>query len=97
MLRLLESKFRIDNLLLLDLQVFVEVVQLIIESDEGSSFFVELVFCSLVVVLTVRIFAQVLRRETYLLYTHRLFESSQLGLGLVMSGDGLIDLNLGTL
>jgi len=57
MFRLLESKFRVDNLLLLDLEIFVEVVQLIIESDEGSSFFVELVFCSLIVVLTVRICA----------------------------------------
>lgn len=62
MFRLLEPEFRINNLLLLDLEVFVEVIQLVIESDECSSFPVELVFCSLVVILTVRLCSPSLRK-----------------------------------
>jgi hypothetical protein len=72
----LETEFRIDNLLLLDLEVFIEVIELVVECDESGPFLIKLVFSSLVVILTVSRCCATLRREMYLLYTHRLLESS---------------------
>jgi hypothetical protein len=51
MFSLLETKFRIDNLLLLDLEIFIQVIELVVECDKGSPLFIELVLCSFVVVL----------------------------------------------
>jgi hypothetical protein len=33
MFRFLETEFRIDNLLFLDLEVFIEVIELVVECD----------------------------------------------------------------
>ena len=53
MFGLLESKFRINNLFLLELEILLKIIQFVVEGDECSSLFVELVLRSFIVVLSV--------------------------------------------
>jgi len=94
---LLQTKFGIDNLLLLDLEIFIQVIELVIECDKGSSLFIELVLCSFVVVLFISSVSERQKSSAYLLYLHRLFQSSELTLGLVGSRDRLRDFDFSSL
>jgi hypothetical protein len=87
---LLETKFGIDNILLLDLEILIQVIQLVIECDKSSPLFIELVLGSFIVILLI---SSVSARWSfaYLLDLHCFIKSGELSLGLVGSRDRLRD------
>lgn len=50
---LLETQFRINNFLLFELQVLIQIIQLVVESDKRCSLFVELILGSFVIILAI--------------------------------------------